>query len=210
MISAVSHAQFADVYLTDPAVNFSWSSDTRWGTNTAFGYRATLGGEVPANSLHVQAAQFVTYEVGFAGSLGLGLMYRELFDEQSPEELRLTSQYSNAQFFNALRIVHRGRLEQRFRGGITTHRIRYRLSADIPLSGLALDTGEFYAALSTESLLNLEDESAPEWDQRFTLKLGHKTTSSLKLQLNTQYRFEAYNQQVERRLFFSLETYYSF
>jgi hypothetical protein len=42
--------------------------------------------------LHIQAAQFASHEMGFYSQIGVGVMYRELFDDSKLEEVRLAEQ----------------------------------------------------------------------------------------------------------------------
>ncbi|GAA0871531.1 hypothetical protein GCM10009117_06770 [Gangjinia marincola] len=206
LLSTGIYAQVADQILVEPGMNLAWPSKGRWSFNTAIENRTEV--EENKEALHVQLAHFTSYEVGFYGKVALGIMYRELFDKDRPEELRITEQYSYGKRYNQLRLVHRARVEQRIRENDITHRLRYQFSADLPLEGLELDAREFYIAGSLESLLSLNRSNSPEIDQRFSVTLGNRILSNLKVQLTTQYRFENYAQETFTRLFFSLGTFY--
>ncbi len=196
-----------DQVLTDPSITVSFNQGSRWGFNTIINQRSVIYEE--GNALHVQAAQFATYEIGFYSQLGLGVMYRELFDEDRPEELRTTEQYVFARKYNALKIAHRGRWDQRWRADRLTHRWRYRLSSSLPLNGLVTDSSEFYLTGSWETLFIAENGSRPAYDQRFSLGLGRQISNQIKLQLVTQYRIEDFTATSERLLFLELGLYYS-
>ena len=131
-------------------------------------------------------------------------MYRfnTVGDSDAVNELRSTQQYTYGRRYNSLRIVHRLKLDQRFRDSrATVHRFRYRLSADLPLAGLKLDTGEFYIVASLETLLNAASADRPEWDERFVLGLGNQILADLKIQLDIEYRIEAFNINRDQRIF---------
>ena len=196
-----------DEVLVDPSLTFSFQQGSRWGFNTILNQRSVIYEK--GEALHVQAAQFVTYEIGFYSQLGVGVMYRELFDEDRPEELRTTQQYVFARKYNALKIAHRGRWDQRWRADRLTHRWRYRLSSSLPLNGLRTDSSEFYLTGSWETLFIAENGATPEFDQRFSIGLGQQVNKNIKLQLVTTYRIEDFTAASERLLFLELGLYYS-
>ena len=86
-----SFAQIVDDIIVQPSVNISWQTGNRWSFNSVVEQRNSADDGVDA--LHVQAAQFVGYEVGFYSQIGFVVMYRELFDDSRPEEVRFTEQY---------------------------------------------------------------------------------------------------------------------
>jgi len=162
-------------------------------TNTSYEYQ----------SEHLQFSTNVSTIVGFYGKISGGVMYRFNTVESSDfeNELRLSQQYSYGKRFNAIRVVHRLQLDERIRTSSTIWRARYRFSGDLPLNGLKLDKGELYLVISTESLLSVSSESAPEWDQRFTVALGNQLTDKIKIQLDTEYRIEDYYAANSKRIF---------
>lgn len=206
LLPVIALAQIDEV-LVQPSMTISSKPGSRWGFNTTIAQRNLIYEETDA--LHVQGAQFVTYEIGFYSQLGVGVMYRELFDNDSPEELRTTQQYVHKRKYNAFKLAHRARWDQRWRGDKLTHRWRYRLSGSIPLNGLKTDAAEFYLTGNIEILLIAENESQPMYDQRFSLGLGRQLNKKIKLQLVTQYRIEDFTMSSERLLFFNLGLYYA-
>lgn len=196
-----------DELLVQPSINISSQSGSRWGFNTTIAQRNLIYDNTEA--LHIQGAQFATYEIGFYSQLGIGVMYRELFDDQRPEELRTTQQFVHKRKYNAFKIAHRGRWDQRWRGDRLTHRWRYRLSGSIPLNGLETDASEFYLTGNIETLFIAENEKQPKYDQRFSLGLGRQINKKIKLQLLTQYRIEDFTMSSQRLLFLNFGLYYS-
>lgn len=136
-------------------------------------------------------------------SLGLGLQYRfrENFERDKENELRITQQYNITHKARILRIGHRFRTEQRITTLSTIHRLRYRLAVDLPLQGVELDIGESYLVISTEALLSVGKAMGPEYDQRITAQLGWLLSKKTKFQLGAEYRAENYNAETENVAF---------
>lgn len=200
-------AQVVDNFVTQPSINLSWHNNSRWSFNSAIVQRSVM--ENGVNALHIQAAQFASYEIGFYSQIGVGVMYRELFDKQLPQELRFTEQFVYARQYNALKIAHRVRWDQRIRGMDVTHRWRYRFSGSVPLKGGTVDARELYITTSLEAVFIAEAGETPGYDQRVAIGIGTALTKNLKLQLVTEYRWEDYTQEIDRSLFFNLGMYYS-
>ncbi|NND62978.1 MAG: DUF2490 domain-containing protein [Flavobacteriaceae bacterium] len=204
----VTVAQEGTSLLWEQSFDFNYKLDYRWSFNFGSGFRGGLSDDLSQESLdlqpkHFQVSHNSTYNVGFFGKLGVGIMHRwnTVEDLNNDNELRLTQQYSHARRFNALRLVHRLQTDQRIVDKSTTHRFRYRFSIDFPLSGLRVDPREFYLVASTESLLSSSKLIRPEWDQRITLRLGFQVFKGTRLQLDAEYRWENFTANTVRRLF---------
>lgn len=200
-------SQVVDDIIAQPALNVSWMTGNRWSFNTAVEQRNSTTDSF--NPLHIQAAQFASYEIGFYSQIGVGVMYRELFDNTAPEEVRFTEQYAYARKYNALKIAHRVRWDQRLREQRVTHRWRYLLSSSLPLNGFKTDASELYLTAGLETLFIAERGIKPGFDQRFYTGIGKKLNSQLRLQFITEYRFENFTQNTERLLFLNFGVYYA-
>ncbi len=207
LVPALTAAQWVDKVLVQPAINVSWQTDSRWSFNTTIAQRTLIYDRTDA--LHVQIAQFAQYEIGFYSQLGAGVMYREILERGAPEELRTTQQFVHTRTYNALKIAHRLRWDQRWRDDLLTNRWRYRLSGSIPLNGAVTDASEYYLTAGVETLFIVERNERPVYDQRITAGIGRKLGSSYKLQFTTQYRWEDFTSVSERLLFLNLSLYYS-
>ncbi|GAL74150.1 hypothetical protein JCM19275_2997 [Nonlabens ulvanivorans] len=163
----ISTAQVVNNYIVQPSINVRWDNSGRWKFNSALEHRSVVNNGW--NALHVQAVQFASYEVGFYSQIGMGVMYRELFDDQRPEELRLTEQFVYARKYNNLKIAHRLRWDQRIRGENLTYRWRYRLSGSFPLNGATVDATEFYLTSSIETIFIAQANEKPGYDQRVAI-----------------------------------------
>lgn len=149
-------------------------------------------------------AHFSNLKIDFDKSLGFGAQYRfrENFERDEENELRLTQQYNVTYKIRSIRLGNRLRSEQRITSTRTTHRFRYRFAVDVPLKGLELDVGEPYFIASTESLLSVGRALAPMYDQRLTSHIGWSLPKGVKLQIGIEYRLQNYSQQTEQVFFF--------
>ena len=127
-------------------------------------------------------------------SIALGIQYRfrETFETDKSDELRLTQQYNFTSKPRNVRYGHRIQLQQRITSSLTIHRFRYRFTADFPLQGEQLDIGEAYFVGNLEALLSTAKRNLPEYDQRFTANIGWLLREKTKLQVGLEYRFEDY------------------
>lgn len=206
-LPVISTAQIVDSFIVQPSINVRWDNNSRWRFNSAIEHRNIINNGW--NALHIQAVQFASYEIGFYSQIGVGIMYREIFDDQRPEEIRFTEQYVYARKFNSLRIAHRFRWDQRIRGEALTHRWRYRLSSSVPLSGGNLDISEYYITSSIEAVFIAQANEKPGYDQRVAIGIGRALSNNIKLQMVTEYRWEDYTQDINRSLFINLGVFYS-
>ncbi|WP_298954685.1 DUF2490 domain-containing protein [uncultured Nonlabens sp.] len=206
LLPATAISQTVDDVIFQPSINVSWNAKTRWSFNTAVAQRS--GTQDGFEALHIQATQYASYDIGFYSQIGVGIMYRELFDKDRPEEVRFTEQFVYARKYNALKVAQRLRWDQRLRDDQVTHRWRYRLSGSIPLNGFATNSSEFYITASLETVFIAKNHYRPAYDQRFSLGLGRKLNEKLKLQLIAQYRFEDFTADTQRLAFLNLGIYY--
>lgn len=136
-------------------------------------------------------------------SIALGIQYRfrENFESDDQNELRLTQQYNITFKPRTLRYGHRFRSEQRLTSDLTLHRFRYRFTVDLPLQGEQLDIGEAYFVGNLETLLSVAKGTLPEYDQRFTANLGWLLAKKTKLQTGLEYRFEDFTHKTSNVFF---------
>jgi len=135
-------------------------------------------------------------------AFGVQFRFRNLFESDKENELRLTQQYNLKIRKNTVRFGNRFRSEQRITSSLTTHRFRYRFAIDLPLNGEKLDIGEAYFVVSTESLMSIAKGKSPEYDQRLTSNIGWLISQIAKLQIGFEYRAENYNNTTESVAFF--------
>lgn len=206
LVPALGMSQ-ADQVVFQPATSISWNPQSRWSFNTAMEQRTQIKNDTEAISM--QIAQFAQYEIGFYSQLGIGVMYRELFDENQPEEVRFMEQYVHTKKYNQIKLAHRLRWDQRIRGDRTTHRWRYRLSGSIPLNGNVVDPSEYYITGHLETLFIAEYDQRPLYEQRAGLGIGKQLGSTFKLQTSAQYRWFDLTEETSTLLFLNISLYVS-
>ena len=148
-------------------------------------------------------SHFSNLKIRYDQSIALGLQYRfrNVFENNRENELRITQQYNITHKSGNIRFGDRFRAEQRISPSLTTYRFRYRIALDLPLNGEELDVGESYFIASTESLLSLARGNKPEYDQRITTHIGWLLNNETKLQVGAEYRVENYTQKTENIFF---------
>ncbi|TDT41865.1 uncharacterized protein DUF2490 [Maribacter spongiicola] len=156
----------------------------------------------------IEIAHFSSLTIDPYKSIGLGVQYRfrEAFEEDKENELRLTQQFNTIKKTNSARFGNRFRIEQRIQPSTLVHRFRYRFAVDIPLKGLKIDIGEPYLVATTESLLSVGKSIKPMYDQRITSHIGWSISEHLKTQLGVQFRMENYTENTEH-VFFLLNSF---
>ncbi|KQC32521.1 hypothetical protein AAU57_03620 [Nonlabens sp. YIK11] len=207
LMPVLAMSQVADRLVFQPAIKVSWNPASRWSFNTAVEQRTQINDD--AQAISMQLTQFGQYEVGFYSQIGIGVMYRELFDDNLPEEVRFMEQYVYTKKYNQLQLAHRLRWDQRLRGDRLTHRWRYRLSGSIPLNGNDLNPSEYYVVSHLETLFIAEDGLRPIYEQRVGLGIGRQIGSNYKLQFNTQYRWLDITAATTTSLFLNVALYAS-
>jgi hypothetical protein len=125
---------------------------------------------------------------GRSASFGIQYRFRDIFEPDSENEIRLTQQFDISYRPNIIRLGHRFRVEQRFFAFGTVHRLRYRIALDGPLQGSQTDVGEFYWIGSVEPVLNLTKGQSPVYNLRVTGWIGYQASPGLQIQFGPEYR----------------------
>ena len=193
----------------DSGISVNLKLNKGFTLNAGLGYRDLLVSDIgdsplAPDSRHLQLATNLNYQLGFYDRLGGGFMYRfnSVGKDGVSNELRLSQEYIHVRKFTVMRLAHRLKLDQRiFKSLSTEYRFRYRISIDLPLNGVKLDPGEFYALASTETLLNLGQAFTPDWDQRFNLGIGNQVNKAVKGQFDLQYRADSFSKGTLSRVF---------
>jgi len=194
--------------LIDPDFSVNIDTQSRWSYNFNISNRDLIydDGAYDFEAQHLQLSHFTSYEVGFYSKLSLGVRYRfkEMFEKDDQDEVRIVQQFGHSRKFNLLKIAHRARFEQRLRE-ITTYRTRYRFSVELPLSGQRVDPSEFFIIANTEALFSVGKEEQPKLEQRFSIALGNDIWEKTKATLGLQYRYEDYTGNPGSELFITSE-----
>lgn len=105
---------------------------------------------------------------------------------------RTIQQFTVVKRYDGFRLAHRFRSDQTFHKTIPAEiRLRYRISAEIPLNGQSVDPNEWYLKMNTEFLNSLQDKTyTPEL--RIVPFLGYEFTDNHKFELGLDYRLSSF------------------
>ncbi len=151
LVNAQSNSQFG----TMPSVNLNKRLGKDWSANMKVETRQFMLSNKPyiehkLTDISAIVAKRVTANV----SVGVGYLMRI---EGSDIENRTLQQISFVKRYSTFRMSHRFMFDQTFARNIDTElRLRYRLSAEIPLEGNSVDEKEFYLKLNNEYLNSLQ------------------------------------------------------
>ena len=192
-------AQKQTRFVWESMVALNYKIADSWTFNTSLGKRSiwsTVGSNRDSNLRgdfsFVEVNHFATYRINTKIKVSAGYKYRwrEPFEGMREYEHRLTQQFAYTHRAEVVRLVSRARAEQRIGNDSFAQRYRYRLSADMPLSGETLDAREFYLVASTEILYEAVDVEINTWENRISGSIGYLITPNLKAELNLTYRLE--------------------
>lgn len=174
------------------------------------------GRSFPAEVMTLDLSALLSYDYGPNLNLAAGFLYRfnDPFSGAVTNEIRPWQQLTTIHRAGKYRIRNRFRVEERWRESAATGnfnfdiRLRYRLSADFPLSGERLDDREFYLNLSNEILvMPTLDRPMYFWDYRAYTGLGYRFDNRHRLEPGLEFRTRRINEVGNRRhfLFFRLQ-----
>lgn len=179
-------------FLLQPTVSLNYPVLPTYYHNFSIAQRVSylsLGEETLAIR-NIDLSHFSNFKWGVNRSVGLGVLYRfrEAFEGESTNELRLTQQFNVVSRNHSLRYGHRLRSEQRIFSSETLHRFRYRFAVDGPLQGEKLDPGELYWIGGLEGLLTVGKGIGPIYSLRTSGWLGYLANAAIKIQIGGEYR----------------------
>jgi hypothetical protein len=117
-----------------------------------------------------------------------GYQYRLEGNGDNPH--RFIQQAALLQRMTGFRIGHRFRTDQTiYSSNAVKMRLRYRLSAELPLEGQSLDAGEFYLLMSGEPIYSWQDAKS-DMEVRFVTSFGYFINNKTKLVMGLDYRLE--------------------
>jgi len=178
--------------LLQPTISFNYSVSPTYFHNFSVAQRVSYLslGQENLEVRNIDLSHFSNFKWGVNRSVGLGILYRfrEAFEGENTDELRLTQQLNLVSRNHSLRYGHRLRSEQRFFSTETLHRFRYRFAVDGPLQGKKLDPGELYWIGGLEGILTVGKGTGPIYSLRTGGWLGYLATKVLKIQVGGEYR----------------------
>lgn len=128
-------------------------------------------------------------KVGLNSKVVLGFLTRI---EPNAVSYRTIQQFIFQTKIDNFRVVHRIATDQTFSSTESTeYRLRYRLSAEIPLSGLKVDAKEFYFKFNTEALNSIQDNEY-DLELRAVPNIGYVINERHKIELGLDNRFVSF------------------
>lgn len=187
-----------DTYLlgTLPSFNLNKGINSDWSLNFKAESRVRfLQGEFGGSGvsdLDFQLADLAltaSRKTGLNNSLAGGYLIR-LRGEQTFH--RFIQQFTVVRRYESFRMAHRFSSDQTFNSEVPWElRLRYRITAEIPLNGQSVDPGEFYLKLNNE-YLNSWQEGEPDLEIRLVPLGGYEFTDNNKLEFGLDYRLSSF------------------
>ncbi len=155
----------------------------------------------PESAFEYDLSDFIfiaSKKVGLNNSLAGGYLFRL---RGTTVIHRTIQQFTIVSNYNAFRLAHRISTDQTFEPREpTTFRLRYRLTAELPLNGESVDPGEWYAKISNEYLNSLQDKSY-DLEIRLIPLLGYQFTDNNKLEFGPDYRISSFLESSPRSVY---------
>ena len=191
-----ANAQVTSQFGTIPSININTKFQKDWSANfkaesrfffdtdkSHFDYRLTDISAIIAKRLAINISGGVGYLMRF---------------EEGEIENRTIQQLSLVKRYPSFRIAHRFLSDQTFsRNNNTEYRLRYRLSAEIPLEGQTIDENEFYLKLSNE-FLNSWENNEYDLEIRGVSLIGYSISARNDIELGIDYRTDSFIQGNQR------------
>ncbi len=187
-----------DTYLlgTLPSLNLNKGINSDWSLNLKAESRLRfMQGEFGGNStsdMHLQLADFAlttSRKTGLNNALAGGYLIRLRGEETFH---RFIQQFTMVKRYESFRMAHRFSSDQTFNSDNPWElRLRYRITAEIPLNGQSVDPGEFYLKLNNE-YLNSWQEGEPDLEIRVVPLAGFEFTDNNKLEFGLDYRLSSF------------------
>jgi len=179
-----------------PTVNYNHKINKDWDVNFRFESRHF----VFENSI-TQNSNF-KYEYSLSDISALvgrktGLNSKVLFGfltriEPDAVSYRTIQQFIFQTKIKSFRVAHRIATDQTFSSNEATEfRLRYRASAEIPLSGQKLDVKEFYFKFNTEVLNSIQD-NVYDLEFRIIPNIGYVINEQYKIEIGLDNRFDSF------------------
>lgn len=159
-----------------------------FNTASSFDYRYVL----------TDFSLLVAKKVSLTTSWALGYLIRV---EDGEIVQRSIQQFTVTKSFSGLRLAHRFSTDQTFaQREKIEYRLRYRISAEIPLNGQSVDPGEFYVKINHEYLNSWQNRSY-DLEIRAVPMLGFEFSDTKKLEIGLDYRLSSFLDSGSRQRF---------
>lgn len=181
---------------TLPAINFNMGFKKDWALNLKWESRQSIlsGQFSSASNLYME---YISSDFSLLGSKKIGLHnsiaggYLIRFRDNTVIH-RAIQQFTVIQKYSSFRLAHRFVSDQTFEAKDPVgFRLRYRITAEIPLNGQSVDANEFYMKLSNE-YLNAIVGKIYNLEIRIMPLLGYSFTDDNKIEFGLDYRLSSF------------------
>jgi hypothetical protein len=208
-LSCAGFAQQVNTFGILPTVNINAKLPKDWSANFKAESRQLLFKDGFKYSYQLTDLSFgVGKKVGIRTTIAIGYLLGITNDGTAN---RFIQQLSHVKQYQTFKLAHRLQADQTFiEDNSAEYRIRYRLSAEIPLSGQTLDLKEFFIKINNEYLNSLQSE---EYDLEIRIAgyIGYVVSPKNKLEFGLDYRVDSFiNDSQRNRFWLGLNFYQSF
>lgn len=188
-----------------PAININKPIGNGWAINFKYELRQFVAegdySASPESAFEYDLSDFIfiaSKKVGLNNTLAGGYLFRL---RGSTVIHRAIQQFTIVNKFNTFRFAHRISTDQTFEpDNPAEYRLRYRLTAELPLNGESVDPGEWYLKVSNEYLNSLQGGSY-DLEVRIIPLLGYQFTDNNKLELGPDYRINSFLESSPRSVY---------
>ncbi len=181
---------------TLPAININKSLKNSWRLNFKWESRQLLKrnrpgipGESGFDYILSDFALVLSKKVGLNNSIAAGYQIR-LRENQLTH--RSIQQFTIVKRYTGFRLAHRLASDQTYALGESTEfRLRYRIAAELPLNGEAVDPREFYFKVNNEYLNSFQGKDY-DLEIRIVPVVGYVFTDNNKLEFGLNYRASSF------------------
>lgn len=179
-----------------PTVNYNHKINKDWDINFRFESRHFVFENNTPESSNFKyeyslsdISVLVARKAGLNSKFVLGVLTRL---EPDAVAYRTIQQFIFQTKIKSFRLVHRIATDQTFSSNEATEfRLRYRVSAEIPLSGQKLDVKEFYFKFNTEVLNGVQD-NVYDLEFRLVPNIGYVINKQHKIELGLDNRLDSF------------------
>ena len=188
-----------------PSVNLNSKFKKDWSFNTKIESRQRLqsgdingGADKEYRYVLTDISLIAGRKVGLNSRIGGGYLIRIAEGERIH---RFIQQYIIVQKKSGYRLAHRFLTDQTFsEKEAPVFRLRYRITAEIPLNGESVDPTEFYLKLNNEYVNSLQEEDY-DLEIRLVPLLGYGISDDHKIELGLDYRVNSFVSSITQHSF---------
>jgi hypothetical protein len=179
-----------------PSINYNHKINKDWDVNFKYESRhfvfensTTQNSNFKYEYSLSDISALVGRKTGLNSKFVLGFLIRI---EPDAVSYRTIQQFIFQTKIESFRVAHRIATDQTFSSNEANEfRLRYRVSAEIPLSGQKLDVKEFYFKFNTEALNSIQN-NVYDLEFRIVPNIGYVINKQHKLELGLDNRFESF------------------